>query len=219
MKNKKRTKKGSIFEFVLTALLLSLSILLNYISKYLKYYYLAFDFSIAILGILAFKVRPYYWIMGTVILSLFNFAHNGSYIGIVVVTINNLFYMFFCFLIFRLIKKQKRDQPLTIFDYFIIISITGILLIFINCLLNGFWYTPWYWKTYNLFHSMDYFLVKRWYENRPSPLLLNHPSYWGGIFLLYGIFNLIKNGINLVIQLTLARLLQYTGQYSNKGWN
>jgi len=111
-------KKHSIYystskiikDYTLSAVMLGLGILVAYLSHFIRFNFLAFDFSLFTLVYLIYKVKYRFVYLVTILLSLANLLHGSpSWIGTMVLSLNNLFFVTMVIL-FKKLFIPKRPK-------------------------------------------------------------------------------------------------------------
>lgn len=217
----KQTSK--IRAMTITSCLLAASILISFISNFIKISFLGdfltLDLSLVFIIPLIFICNVYWSLLSGVICGLFSFAWSaGLWIGpLLNITVNILtillVYLFY-FKVFRIIKNKQIKKTIVnnkvvfnlnnYFYFYIKLIITLLLTLIITTLvmafLNGIVFTPLYWWAYNLLDSPSFVIANKWYkDNGPNLYLLYLPDYWSGIFGLYTSFNVFKLSIVFIL--------------------
>ncbi len=204
-------KKHSIYystskiikDYTLSAVMLGLGILVAYLSHFIRFNFLAFDFSLFTLVYLIYKVKYRFVYLVTILLSLANLLHGSpSWIGTMVLSLNNLFFVTMVILSKKLFIPKRPKFYLNLW----VLVLSSFLTTVFNVIMNGILYTPLYWYTFKITPTLNFLEVQKIYEKHPTLFLLNIKSYWLGIIALYTSFNLIKNIIISFISLTILKI-------------
>ncbi|WP_208895079.1 MPN527 family putative ECF transporter permease subunit [Ureaplasma diversum] len=213
-RNKKYEPVGVIIkQYTTSSLVLGISILVCYGSSFLKFSFLSLDFSLACLSVLVFKVRYKYILLATILLCISNLMHSSNWVGLLVVSLNNLLFMHLLILFYHLYYLRVKKQIMIHLS--IIFFISSVITLLFNVIMNGILYTPLYWYSFNLIKNPSILAAKTFYEQKPNLYLLYIPDYWAGIFTLYTIFNLIKYSVVAFV----ATILSYISYRTNKSFH
>ncbi|MCV3743404.1 hypothetical protein OF377_00690 [Ureaplasma sp. ES3154-GEN] len=205
-KNKSYTSVNKIiYDFALSAVMLAMFLLINFLSSFLKFNFLVFDFAMVSVLVLAYRVRIRYVYLVTVLGSLFNFFYSSaSWIGVMIVSVNNLIFISWCLLFIRVIfKKFFHLKRFLLINVLLSALITSLISVLLNITL----FTPLYWYTYQLVRTMNFVQIANNYQ--PNPYLLNAPNYYAGNFALYLPFNLLKYLGVIILAMLFVRLIVY----------
>lgn len=214
MKNKHRTRNQIVSQttlrirsMTLTSCFMGIAIIMSFIGNtYIPITflggYLNLDISLVFIIPLVFACGLYWSNIAGLITAIFVFAWSGSgaWIGAVFNIVVNLVVVNLTYVIYFIAFKKLRNFYLKILYTFIILYV--FLIIFCS-FINGILFTPLYWQWYGFLDSASFLDAQFFYESNTGDdirvLLLYIPSYWGGIFGLYGAFNAFKFGIVFLI--------------------
>lgn len=158
--------------------------------------FLNMDISLVFLIPLVFICNAKWWLSAAVISGFFNFlwAGAGGYVGALFNIVLNTLTLTSFFISKCLIIKKLTNIKLRIL---ILLFVNLLTVILMNCTLNGLFFTPLYWMTYQIIKTPFFIEASNVYNNSDSlkSWLLFIPDYWTGIFGLYSAFNLLKFGV------------------------
>lgn len=195
-----------IKDYTMSAIFIGIAILINYTSNFIKFEYLAFDFSLFTITLLSFKVRKRMVYAATIIISLANFINSSAgWIGVMIVSLNNIFFI----TIFLILKKILINNKHKYWKLLLVHIIASFATIMFNVLMNGLLYTPLYWYSFKIASSINFIQVQKEYEIKPNLYLLNFKKYWAGVFVLYFSFNLIKYTVITFISFILIKVFEF----------
>lgn len=195
-----------IKDYTMSAIFIGIAILINYTSNFIKFEYLAFDFSLFTITLLSFKVRKRMVYAATIIISLANFINSSAgWIGVMIVSLNNIFFI----TIFLFLKKILINNKHKYWKLLLVHIIASFATIMFNVLMNGLLYTPLYWYSFKIASSINFIQVQKEYEIKPNLYLLNFKKYWAGVFVLYFSFNLIKYTVITFISFILIKVFEF----------
>ncbi len=202
--------KSKYFTIVFSSLMLALSLICSMISNVFPFIlgssFLRIDIGISFLA-LNFMISG--WKYGTLVV-LSNFIIHpflpGTNIGFIqlffigktIFLITCLIYVFFNFVIYKVINKKNLITPIFISSFLTTIIIT---------ILNGLLFTPLFFNIIsNGQFSMNFVELAEQYKTSWLQTLFIVPNYWGGIALIYGTFNIVSLGLNSWILLILTKI-------------
>ncbi|EDX53164.1 MPN527 family putative ECF transporter permease subunit [Ureaplasma urealyticum] len=192
-----------IKDYTLSAVMLGIGILVAYLSHFIRFNFLAFDFSLFTLVYLIYKVKYRFVYLVTILLSLANLMHGSpSWVGTMILSLNNLFFVSMVIIFKKIFIPKTSKFHLNL----CVLVLSSFLTIVFNVIMNGILYTPLYWYTFKITSTLNFLEVQKIYESHPTLFLLNIKSYWLGIIALYTIFNLIKNAIISFISLIILKI-------------
>ncbi|MGL5205682.1 MAG: MPN527 family putative ECF transporter permease subunit [Metamycoplasmataceae bacterium] len=206
------SKNRSIFfPLVFSALMLSLSLISATISNIIPFIlgssFLRLDFGIAFIS-LAFFISGWRWGIITLISNfLIHPLLPGTNIGLIdlffvgktIFVITCLFFVIFIAIGNKLLKKRNYVFSLT-FSIFL----TTIIM----TILNGIIFTPIFLNIIsNNNFSLDFIELMEQYESSSLSIIFILPNYWGGVALVYGVFNIFSLGINSAILYGLNKVI------------
>lgn len=201
--------RSKYFSLVFTAMTLSLSLLFSLISNFMPFIlgaaFLRIDIGMVFI-FLTFIISK--WKYGLTVLVANFIIHpilpgtNISfielfYIGKLIYIITSLFYIsifIFCYKIFNK-KHILLSLIISIFSTTIIVT-----------LLNGVIFTPIFlYLISNGFYSINFIELMQQYTTSNLNLIFITSNYWGGISLVYGLFNLFLLSINSALFLIIFK--------------
>ncbi|MGL5590482.1 MAG: MPN527 family putative ECF transporter permease subunit [Metamycoplasmataceae bacterium] len=203
--------RSIFFSLVFSALMLSLSLISATISNITIFIlgssFLRLDFGIAFIT-MGFLVCG--WKYGLIIL-LSNFLLHpllpGANIGLIdlffigktIFVITCLFFIIFIAIGNKLFKNQNYILSLVFAMFVTTVLITA---------LNGMIFTPIFLNIIsNNSFSLDFIELMKQYEYSSLSIIFLVPNYWGGIILVYGLFNIFSLGINSIILYSLNKII------------
>nr|WP_255565862.1 hypothetical protein [Mycoplasma sp. E35C] len=127
------------------------------------------------------------------VLSLIHFIWNPSnWIGILFLTITNIFTILIFYLLNLILNKTKLRSKKA--KWLVIWLLIVPISMFLYSAINGILITPLYWWWFKAVNTINFIEVANYYNSvsnlRAYLLFIN--DYWTGIFSLYSFFNLIK---------------------------
>ncbi|MCV3754271.1 MPN527 family putative ECF transporter permease subunit [Ureaplasma zalophigenitalium] len=211
-KTKYITVNKSLFDFALSAIMLAVFLVINYLSSFLKFHFLVLDFACLALVVLVYKVRTPFVYVATILGSMFNFFYSSaSFIGVLIALFNNVIFISSVWLFAHIVFKNKQHlKRYLLFTLFCSCVITTIISTFMNAIL----FTPLFWYIFKVTSTISFYELIISYK--PTPYLLNAPTYLLGHIYLYIPFNLIKYTGIMVLSLMIAPLLIKSGQCVQK---
>ncbi|MCV3728640.1 hypothetical protein OF376_02540 [Ureaplasma miroungigenitalium] len=205
-KNKKAkyiTVNKSLFDFALSAIMLAVFLVINYLSSFLKFHFLVLDFACLALVVLVYKVRTPFVYIATIFGSMFNFFYSSaSFIGVLIALFNNLVFISFVWIFARVVFKEKQHLK----RYLLLTLVCSCLITTtISTVMNAILFTPLFWYIFKVSDTINFCQLIKTYQ--PTPYLLNAPTYLLGHIYLYVPFNLIKYAGIIILALMIAPLL------------
>lgn len=209
--------KISVKKISISAMLLSLAVIFNYISTFIPFFAFAFlnvDLSIAFV-LLSFHLIGYlnsFFICFAIGLFSIGWSTTGV-IGPLILIISNLTFITIYFISSKLIRGQK----LQILNLFNAIIFNSILLAF----LNGLFFTPLFLyvftdvKTINFIEISNNYNSGLWFEKLKIYFMFI-TNYWLGTFSLYISFNLFKFLIGGIAFIILKNMIERNDLLNNR---
>lgn len=201
------TKKIRIM--TITSCLLSISILLSFLTNFIKLSFLGsfltLDLSMVFIIPLIFICGFYSALFSSFVVGALSFFwSDGTWVG----TIVNIFVnvtVVIIIQIFSFLFLKKRNY---IWFRLMIIFIFSLLIIcaFIS-FFNAIFFQPLYWWVFGFLKTPSLIEAINKYNNNPNIFLLFIDDYWKGTFTLYTIFNLIKFSIVFFITICPSHII------------
>lgn len=183
--------------------------------------FLNFDISLFFLIPLVFICSSKWWVSAGIIggLMCFIWAGSGGWVGAIFNIVVNLLTLG-SFFVLKIVFIDLTSKKFLVFKLLLILFLSLIIIIFINCLLNGLIFTPLYWWTYSIIKIPSFVEAENTYNSNDSlrVWLLFVPKYWDGIFALYSAFNLLKFGVISILMFPLL-LIMYKSNIVNNYFN
>lgn len=187
-----QTKK--IRKITITSCLLSISLLLSFITNFIKISFLGsfltLDLSMVFIIPLIFICGFYSAFFSATIVGLFSFFwSDSSWVGALI----NIFVNIVVVIVIKVISIFILRK--TNFVWIRLIIVFTLSLFFI-CLIvsffNAIFFQPLYWWLFGYIQSPSFIEASNKYNSEPNIFLLFIDEYWKGTFALYTIFNSIK---------------------------
>ncbi|MGL5733054.1 MAG: MPN527 family putative ECF transporter permease subunit [Metamycoplasmataceae bacterium] len=206
------SKNRSIFfSLVFSALMLSLSLISATISNIIPFVlgasFLRLDIGIAFIAMSFFIAGWRYGLITLISNFLIHPLLPGTNIGLIdlffvgktIFVITCLFFVGFIAIGNKLFKKKNYALSLSFSIFFTTIIMTvlnGIIFtpIFLNIISNGSF-------------SLNFIELMKQYESSSLSVIFIIPNYWGGIALVYGLFNIASLGLNSAILYGLNKIM------------
>lgn len=214
-----------IKEINISAIMLAFFIVVSFFSnRYFKLNFLAsflsLDIALVFLIPLVFITKIRWWLFVAIVagLATFAFGGNSGYIGPLFNVFVNVATLVCAWLLKKTFLKnhQKLSKKSIRIRLFIICLLTFIIITFFNIIINGLLFTPLYFYYFSLIKTISFSEAEAEYVNKIKPAFaIKLSTYWGMIFVIYGIFNVLKFGLVLSLVFSIL-ILFYTTKFVTK---